>query len=467
MNQFVNAAIQMPDSSTENGAATFSSSLDTHVDLFFRVGASRGKAAEVVRLFKNALAENQDLAIRIALWARDARGGAGEREIFREMLKVMPPEVQLALIPKIVELGRWDDLGVLVESNYGNVVVKAAFHWHDAIMNGNGLAAKWCPRKGPLAVMLRTLWGMSPKQYRKTIVSATNVVEQQMCAKQWNEINFAHVPSVAAARYNSAFSRNATEAYLAYKNSLIKGETKINASAVFPHDVIRAAKGNSDYDVIDAQWKALPDYLNGKASDILVMSDVSGSMGCAVSGSVTAMDISIALGLYVSERQSGAFRDLVLTFSSDPQFHKVHGHNIVERIRNLASAGWGMSTDISKAFQCILNVAKQNQVSPDEMPKILLILSDMEFDSCGRGVTNFQNLKSMYADAGYELPKLVFWNLNSRTKNIPVRYNEQGVALVSGFSPSIMTSILSAEEFSPKQIMLDTVMVDRYSVKLG
>ena len=146
MNQFVNAAIQMPDSSTENGAATFSSSLDTHVDLFFRVGASRGKAAEVVRLFKKALAENQDLAIRVALWARDARGGAGEREIFREMLKVMPPEVQLALIPKIVELGRWDDLGVLVESNYGNVVVKAAFHWHDAIMNGNGLAAKWCPR---------------------------------------------------------------------------------------------------------------------------------------------------------------------------------------------------------------------------------------------------------------------------------------------------------------------------------
>jgi len=189
-------------------------------------------------------------------------------------------------------------------------------------------------------------------------------------------------------------------------------------------------------------------------------------MGCAVSGSVTAMDISIALGLYVSERQSGAFKDLVLTFHSDPQFHKVHGHNIVERIRNLASADWGMSTDIGRAFQCILNVAKQNQVSPDEMPKILLILSDMEFDSCGRGMTNFQNLKNMYVESGYELPKLVFWNLNSRTKNVPVRYNEQGVALVSGFSPSIMKSILSAEEFSPKRIMLDTVMVDRYSVEL-
>lgn len=467
MNQFVNAAVQMPDSVTENGAATFASSLDTHVDLFFRVGASRGKAAEVVRLFKNALAENQDLAVRIALWARDARGGAGEREIFREMLKMMPEQVQLKLLDKIVEVGRWDDLEVLLQFGTPYVQVMTAKYWKDAVITGNGLAAKWCPRKGFIAVKLRGLWGMSPKQYRKTIVSATKVVEQQMCAKQWNEINFAHVPSVAAARYNSAFSRNATEAYLAYKNSLIKGETKINASAIFPHDVIRAAKGESDHEVIDAQWKALPDYLNGKASDILVMSDVSGSMGCAVSGSVTAMDVSIALGLYVSERQSGAFKDLVLTFSSDPQFHKVHGHNIVERIRNLASADWGMSTDISKAFQCILNVAKQNLVSQDEMPKILLILSDMEFDACGRGMTNLQNLKNMYTDAGYELPKLVFWNLNSRTKNVPVRYNEQGVALVSGFSPSIMKSILSAKEFSPKQIMLDTVMVDRYSVKLG
>jgi hypothetical protein len=471
MNSFVNAAIQQPDSLTENGAATFASSLDTHVDLFFRVGASRGKAAEVVNLFKQALKADSALAIRIALWARDVRGGAGEREIFREMLKVMSTEQQAQLVRKIVEVGRWDDLGVLVE--HGDVAVShaAAWFWRESVLSGNGLAAKWAPRKGNLAVKLRNIWQMSPKQYRKTLVTTTNVVEQKMCAKQWDEIEFGHVPSVAAARYNTAFMRNATEQYKAYKEALVKGDAKINATAIFPHDVIRAAYNlyglstpTVDTDVVDAQWNALPDYCNGKASDILVMSDVSGSMSSIVSGTVTAMHVSIALGLYISERQTGAFKDLVLTFDTNPTFHKVHGEGIVARTNNLANADWGGSTDLNKAFKLVLQTAIDNKVSADEMPKILLVLSDMEFNYCGK-LTNHQALRQMYAEAGYEMPKVVFWNLNSCTQNVPVRHTEQGVALVSGFSPAILKSILGAEDFSPKQIMLDAVMSDRYTVE--
>lgn len=469
MNSFVNAAVQLPDSVTENGAATFASSLDTHVDLFFKVGASRGKVPEVLKTFKAAFSENAKLANRIALWARDARGGAGEREIFRAMLKEMPRLDQLNLIPKIVELGRWDDLGVLVEGTDTLVSETAAHFWKTAVLENHGLAAKWAPRKGDLAIKLRTLWGMTPKQYRKTLVTATNVVEQKMCAKQWNDIEFSHVPSVAASRYNAAFFRNAAESYKAYKEALVKGETKINASAVFPHDVVRASIGQFgevkvDSDVVDAQWNALPDFLKGKNSDILVMSDVSGSMGCQISGSVTAIHVSIALGLYISERQPGAFRDLVLTFSEKPTFHKVHGKGVTARVNNLAKAHWGMSTNINAAFRLILDTAVKNNVPAAEMPKVLLILSDMEFDYCGKG-TNFQEAQNLYAATGYEMPRVVFWNLNSRSGNVPVRYNQQGVALVSGFSPAILKSILSVEEFTPTQIMLDAIMSPRYDVQ--
>ena len=462
-NAFVNAAVQLPDSVTENGAATFASSLNKNVDLFFKIGASRGNAAAAVAAFKQAVKEDVKLATRIALWARDARGGAGEREVFREILKTLPRMAQLGLISKIVELGRWDDLSILVEGTDALVAETAAHYWKNAVLDGHGLAAKWAPRKGDLAMKLRAAWGMSPKQYRKTIVNATNVVEQKMCAKQWNEIEFSHVPSVAASRYNAAFLRNAPDAYKVYKDALVKGEAKINASAIFPHDVVRGKDEATDKDVIDAQWNALPDFLNGKNSDILVMSDVSGSMSDKVSGSVTAMHVSIALGLYISERQPGAFKDLVLTFSSSPQFHKVTGKGIVDRINNLSSASWGMSTDINAAFKLILNTAVKNKVPAAEMPKMLLILSDMEFDYCGEN-TNTQAAQKLFADAGYEMPKLVFWNLSSRSQNVPVRHNAQGVALVSGFSPAILKSLLAAESFTPERIMLDTVLQARYDV---
>lgn len=465
MNAFVNAAVQTPDALTLKGAPTFHSSLDTFVDLFFLAGASRRDPQPALRLFENAYIEDVGLAVRLALWTRDARGGAGERNLFREMLHRMSPAVQTALIPKVVELGRWDDLGVLVLKSQGDVAQAAADAWKQAVLSGDGLAAKWAPRKGELAVKLRQLWDMSPKQYRKTVVTATDVVEQKMCAKRWDEIVFDHVPSVAASRYNAAFMRNANAKYLAYKEKLVKGEAKINASAVFPHDVVRAANSSSTQkDVINAQWKALPDYTGGRASDILVMSDVSGSMTSRVSGMVTAMDVSVALGLYISERQTGPFKDLVLTFSSVPTFHKVHGAGIVQRIQNLSNAQWSMSTDLNAAFRLILKTAQEGKVAAEDMPKMLVIISDMEFDSAGGGRTNFQEAEKLFAKAGYELPRIVFWNVMGRQGNSPVRKDTKNVALVSGFSPAVLTSILSAQNFSPRDVMLEAVMNERYSV---
>ena len=195
------------------------------------------------------------------------------------------------------------------------------------------------------------------------------------------------------------------------------------------------------------------------------MSDVSGSMEQNVSGSITAMDVSIALGIYVAERQTGPFKDLILTFSADPQFHVLQGANIKERISNLENADWGMTTNVGKAFLKVLDVAVRNNVPASDMPEILLILSDMEFDAATRATdTNHDAAKAAFERAGYKLPKVVYWNLASRTKNVPVKSDAVDVALVSGFSPSTMKAILAAEDFSPWAVMLDVINNPRYDV---
>lgn len=476
MNTFVNGLKQIPDSSTDNGAETFASSLDACVDFFFAVGSSRKSPNEAVGLFRKAQKQNSVIAHRIALWARDVRGGAGEREVFRHLLADMTPEMQINLIEKVVELGRFDDLKILVLSRDEKVSSAAAEFWKKTVLSSDpeqqfmrSLAGKWADRKGPAAIVLRKLWGMSPKQFRKTIVSATNVVEVFMCAGKWDDIDFEKVPSIAAARYNAAFYKNAMISYMAYKNRLVKGEAKINASVIFPHDIIRTLNSTMcDLDVVGAQWKALPNYLQN-ASDILVMSDVSGSMNCAVSGSITAMDISISLGLYVSERQVGPFKDVVLTFSKVPQIHFIKGDTIVDKIQSLSMAHWEMNTDLNAAFEVILKVAKENNVPAKDMPKILLVISDMSFDKATHNhhgkVTNFQAAQRMFSEAGYKIPTIIFWNLNSHSGNIPVRFDEEGVALVSGFSPAILKSILAVEEISPIKIMLETCMAPRYYIE--
>lgn len=452
------------NSRTENGALTHSTSGSHLLDLFFNFGAARGDTSKLADMFYRSFMNDPELTLRVALWGRDVRGGAGEREAFRAILKALDSRVTFndALLEKIAEVGRADDL-LTVTRNF-DVVAKFYKNKIDA-SDLSGLFAKWAPRQGPIANALRKAWKMgSPKNYRKYIVERTAVVEQLMCSRDWTSVNYEHVPSVAMARYNAAFGRNDATRFADYKTALENGEAKINASAVFPHDIVRTGRGyGANKGVIQAQWEALPNFI-GEGKGILPMSDVSGSMDQQVSGSITAMDVSIALGLYISERQQGPFKDMVLTFSSTPQFHKVTGDTIVDRINNLGSAGWGMSTDLQKAFDAILDVAVKNSVPAADMPEFLVILSDMEFNSAARNATNHDVATAKFARAGYKLPKIVYWNLASRTKNVPVTLTTDGTALVSGFSPAIMKTVLEADKFDPMSMMLDVIMNPRYDV---
>jgi len=468
-------AVKTQSVRTENGMKAHAGTGDACVNLFYAIGAMRGK--DVLPLFKAAFVENAEVALRIAMWVRDVRGGAGERQIFKDILGWLETnktiDVVMALINKIPEIGRADDLFV-----FKNQEARAhAFTvYGDQLRQGNGLFYKWLPREKSaqkkLAAELRSFFGLTPRQYRKLASANTTVVESQMCAKDWDNINFSHVPSVAASRYKKAFKRNATAAFTEYVEKLTKGDpsVKVNAGSIFPYEVIKGWQGNrSDATIrahVNAQWAALPNYV-GDAS-ILPLVDVSGSMSCPAGGdtSVTCHDVALSLGLYLSEKNKGKFKDMFLTFSSNPELLHLTG-DIMDRLDAMDRSTWDMSTNIVKAFAKILEVAVAGNVPQAEMPATICIFSDMNFNECTSGFDRsaMESVQAQYAAAGYNCPSVVFWNLK-HNGTAPAKADASGVALVSGFSPSLVATILGAnpDEFTPEALMLKAVMVPRYDL---
>ena len=471
MNTFVDAVVNQ-EARTENGMKARKQTANPAVDLFFKIGASRGK--DIVPDFTAAYVQDPNVALRIVAWSRDARGGAGERQIFRDILKHLENtniKAAIALMAKVPELGRWDDLLVVESTSLKQIAFGMI---QEALNADNGLCAKWMPRKGNIAVELREFLGWSPKFYRKRLVELTKVVEQNMCANTWDEINFSHVPSVASARYKKAFNRHTTK-YGEYVAALVKGdnpEVKVNASVAFPYDVLKGRINcygvkfdKTELDLIQKQWEALPNYVGD--ANILPLVDVSGSMTCPAGKNtkLSCLEVAVSLGLYLADKNTGKFKDTFLTFSGNPELLHLKG-NINQKIDQMVKSTWAMDTNLHKAFAKILSVAVKGQVPQEEMPKMLLILSDMQFNACVEyDDSAMQMIERSYEAAGYEVPKVVFWNLNAHD-NVPVKFDESGTALVSGFSPAIVKPLLSGdlETFTPEAIMLKTVMVDRYTV---
>jgi len=473
-----NTAVKNQEARTANGMKAQKSTSNACVDLFFKIGASRGK--DITPAFVAAFADNKELTLRIAQWSRDVREGAGERQIFRDILKYLEKtdlEAASLVMNKVPELGRWDDLLVVTDEK---LRAQAFEMIGTALKDGNALCAKWMPRKGDDAIALRKFLGFSPKQYRKTLVGLTDVVETAMCAKEWDKIDFSKLPSLASARYRTAFHRN-SEAFKAYVEKLADpkdNSVKVNAGAVYPYDVLKDAmprgwrhQGSdltkTDRDFIIAQWDALPNYVGD--NNILPMVDVSGSMTCPAGGhgsksTLTCMDVAVSLGLYLSDKNTGDFHGTFCTFSGSPEIVSLKG-DILQKVDQMVRSDWGMNTNVIAAFKKVLKVAVDGNVPQEEMPKVLLILSDMQFDHCARfDDSAMQSIRRNYEEAGYDAPQVVFWNINA-TDNVPVKHNEAGVALVSGFSPVIVKNVLNAgDKFDPENIMLETIMSERYDL---
>lgn len=455
---------------TENGADTFTRSGSQLLDFYAQAGAMRNSKKEALELFKKAFAEDNEKAVRILFYLRDVRGGQGERDLFRiclEWLGEEEPEVFEKIVNFVPEYGRFDDL--FFDNNECFAILKNTLV-KDETSETPSLLAKWLPTinasssktKAKAKWMAKKL-GYTSISYRKTLRDIRKklaVVEEKMSAKKWGEINYSAVPSQASRIYKNAFSKHDEERYGKFIEKATKGEVKINASTLYPYQIYNSV--NRDYsETLEALWNQLPDYTQGK--NALVVADVSGSM------SGDPMSVSVSLALYFAERNKGQFKDYFITFSGNPTLQKVTGKNLRDKMRSLERADWEMNTDIQKVFDLILNTGLQNSVSQEEMPETIYIISDMEFDQAtqsGRRKTNYDAIREKYLSSGYKLPNIVFWNVNARGGNLPVQQNENGVAMVSGFSPVIFK--MAIENKTPEQVMLDTINSERYNkIKLN
>lgn len=476
MNTTLLAAMQTSDSRTENGMVTNSTSLDHCVDLFFQIGAMRGQdKTRLINAFTKAFYENPLTAMKLLFWARDIRGGAGERQIFKDIIAYLAVHRTASLLKNInliSEYGRWDDLLALI----GTPAEQAALELiAKGLADKNGLCAKWMPRPNVSnreakrqSHVIRKFLGLSPKEYRKLLVENSNTVEQLMCAKDWKKIDYNKLPSKAMANLMKAFSKNDLERFQAYLTSLEKGEkgVKMNAGAVYPYDIIKTLRSGAVRGA-DAQWNALPNFLEGRKERFIPVLDTSGSMyWTPVTGDLFPGDIGMSLGLYVSEKNIGPFKDAFITFNSNPQLMVVGG-TLSERYRQAQTLPVGGSTNIQGVFELILNKAIQGKVAESDMPTMIIIFSDMEFNEGASGYQNStaqQMIEGKYAQAGYKCPKVVYWNLQSRNdKNKPVQFDKSGIALVSGFSPSLLTSVLGGKDITPYSMMMEVINSERYA----
>lgn len=477
---------------TDNGAVAYKSTLNACLDFFVRVGSERGNYLKgdktIHTLFTKAFEEDAEIALRTLFWARDARKGAGERSIFRGIIHEFAKthtDLVLRNLDLIPSMGRWDDLFALMGTPCQDDMLDYVLKSLDTHEDRN-LLAKWVPRSKTKDKSKRLVFNILAKKsglgkggFRRKIAKLSNTVEQQMCAKDWSGINYETLPSGAQSKYVKAFYRNDGERYKEFINAVNKGEKKINTSTLMPHEIVRMTRrSNTDEEVANTLWANLSDVVPETDEIVLPVTDVSGSMDMLIAGNTTAMDVAVALSMYFAENNKGPIQNKGLTFSTRPSFYTIDTSlSLGERVRNMIGLEWGGSTNLQAVFEALLYYATEGNVPQEYMPTAILIMSDMQFDQAtGRNWRNGgqpmtqtlkENIVKQYTNAGYTPPKLIFWNLNSND-NFPVKYDEFGTAMVSGFSPNILKSMLEGglDNLSPVNTMLNTVNVERYDVNM-
>lgn len=496
MSQLENTLVEstLNRSITENGAVGYKTTGRKLVDLNFAVSSLRNKSeSEIQSMFESALAQDVDTAIVWLFFARDIRGGLGERRTFRVCLKLLArefPQKLRKVIHLVPEYGRWDDLLCLMETKVqSDVVSLIGKQLKDDINNMKSgksisLLAKWLPSMNASSDETRRMGMLIASKLKLNRIDYQNllskmrkyleIVERKMSACKWDEINYEHVPSRANLNYNNAFLRHDEGRRREYLGKLEKGTAKINSSVLFPHDIVHkymngGCRGvHSEDPAIEAMWKALPNTVKDGEGTIVV-ADGSGSMMARIGDTnISALEVANALAIYFAERLSGPYKDKYITFSARPQLVNLAGSTTLNgKLRTACKHDEVADTNIKAVFNLILSTAIQNHLSQDQLPKNILIISDMEFDSCAMygsrrmNSTLFKEIEKKYNQYGYNLPRLVFWNVCSRTGTIPVKENGMGVALVSGFSPNVAKMVMSGA-LDPMGALLETLGSQRY-----
>ena len=475
------------------GAVSNRSTLDSCVDLFGNIGSMRARSdKEVINAFTAAFGEDPRKALKILFWARDVRGGAGERKVPRTLFNYLADRHSDAIarnIELLPEYGRWDDYfafkGTKLWPLAKEVILKQFVE--DLEAEYPSLLAKWMPSCNTSSAATRALarefikdLDVDEKSYRKALSelrAKLNIVETAMCAGEWDKIDFEKVPSRAAMIYRKAFGRHDVEGekrYEKYLEKVEKGEATIKTDTLYPYDLFCKATGDGyhlnvgKYDkTIDLQWQNLPHYVepfNG-----MVVADVSASMTSSGyyggrNDSVRPIDVALSLALYVAERNEGPWKDNFMPFSARAKMVTIKGKDFYEKCSSLVSQmGYVGTTNIQSVFDLILNTAIKHKLDQEDMIEKLFIVSDMQFDSACSRNTNFEVARNKFHAAGYELPQLIFWNVNAYGKDQPITRDDNGTCLVSGASPAILKSALAVEVMTPVDMMDAVIESERYA----
>ena len=472
---------------TENGAVTNESTGDFCLDLFATIGAIRRESdSEIEARFVRAYTENKDIATKILFFARDIRGGLGERRVFRIILKWLANNEEETVkknLSFVAEYGRYDDLLVLFGTPCEKdmlSLIKAQFDADIVSMKENkevSLLAKWLPSVNTsnketvlMAKKVAKAFGMNDAAYRKATVALRayiKIIENNLRQKDYS-FDYEKQPSKAMFKYRKAFIRNDGERYNAFIENVEKGEAKLNASTLAPYELVEPfIEGWSmrkltkqEQASINATWNSLPDY--GSDENAIAVIDTSGSMYC--SGKPNAASVALSLGIYFAEHNRGYFKNHFIEFSARPQLIEIKGETFADKLRYLASFNEVANTNIEAVFDLILTAAVKNKVPQSELPSKLYLISDMEFDMAvdNASATNFENAKAKFERVGYKLPDIVFWNVASRNKQQPVTKNDNGVVLVSGCTPRLFSMVASGE-MNPLVFMMEVVESERYA----
>lgn len=454
------------------GGEYYATSYNSNLDFF--AGISRYASEEKIQsAFSAAYEEDREIALANLLYALDIRSGKGERRIFKiafEWLCHRHPETAIVILSLIPEYGRWDYVMTALHTPVGyeavNMISKQLYA--DVHSDNPSLLAKWLPsvrthgKNNPEARYLANALAMSEKQYRKLLSELrgkTNIVERQMSEQKFSDIDYESVPTKAMLKYRDAWQRHDETRYHQYLDSVNSGEKKINTAGLFCYEIIKKIMDGetvrSDEQLFDLMWKNQKDFLAENKENVLVMADTSGSMTEADGLPIAN---SVGLAIYTAERNHGCFHNYFMTFSDVPQLQYVRGETITEKINNFDSFYCG-ETDIDAAFKMLLDTAVNNSIPKNDMPSHIVIISDMEFDSgvMSEHGTNFQGWKNEFEEAGYTLPKIVFWNVAADTHGFPVTENDGDVCMISGFSTSVLEHIFDIENYNPVNVMMEVL----------
>ena len=485
---------------TENGAVTRKTTMSALLDLFGTGAAYRTRSeSDCIVLFQKAFDENPVYALKCLFYLRDARGGQGERRFFRVVTKWLADNKTAAMkrnLKYVPEFGRWDDLYAFI----GTALEQDAFDLMgeqfvlDLQCKTPSLLAKWLKSENTssadsraLATKTRKAFGLTPREYRKSLSvlrARINVLERLMSAGQWDKIEFDKIPSKAGLVYRNAFARHDVERMKAkvevqsYADFVQDKNTKVNAKALYPYEVVAKATNycgiNHYWDryekndpvecaAINKYWDNLEDYFNGASLDALCMIDTSGSMwGTDASAPI---NVAISIGLYAAERARGPFHGHYISFSSRPQLIETYGFDFVDKVKWIYSTNLCENTNIEAAFDMLLNTAINSHCRQSDLPKTIIVVSDMQFDAQrGRygssNATLMENIAYKWQRAGYQMPELVYWCVQARGNNVIPMQAKDGITFYSGFSPVLFEQIMKGK--TGYDLMMDKLNSARY-----